>query len=85
MTELFNKLPLYLEETIKYFIAEDKQANEPGWCDVTIQYDNFFKARESILSFGRAAEVVEPEALRASVIDYARQIVDFYQEKLITE
>jgi predicted DNA-binding transcriptional regulator YafY len=34
--------------------------------------------RGGILGFGRAAEVLEPEALRLSVIDFARQIVEFY-------
>ena len=82
--ELFRKLSVYLEGTIKYSISEDKPAGEHGWCEVNIQYDNFFKARESILNFGRAAEVLEPEALRASVIDYAKQILDFYQEIKVT-
>jgi predicted DNA-binding transcriptional regulator YafY len=77
---LFSKLPLYLGEMIKYWRSENEPGGEQAWYEVIIQYENFFKARESVLSFGRAAEVLEPEALRAGVIDYARQIVDFYQD-----
>jgi hypothetical protein len=36
-------------------------------------------ARERILGLGRAIEVLAPEPLRLSVIDFARQIVDFYK------
>ncbi len=79
---MFNSAPPagYTRRVFLFKISEDKPADDQGWCEVTVQFDNFFKARESILSFGWAAEVVEPEALKASVIDHARQIVDFYGE-----
>ncbi len=35
-------------------------------------------ARERILGFGRAVEVLEPQALRKSIVDFATQIVTFY-------
>ncbi len=35
-------------------------------------------ARARILSFGRAGEVLKPQALRDSVVDFAAQIVGFY-------
>jgi predicted DNA-binding transcriptional regulator YafY len=79
--ELISKLHLYLGEAIKYIIPESELTDGRGWSIVTILFDNFFQARECILNFGNAAEVLEPEALRMSVIDYARQIVDFYQTK----
>ncbi len=75
---LLTKLRLYLGESIKYAVI-DQRADESGWITVSIQYEHLFQARESILNFGNAAEVLEPEALRCSVIDFARQIVDFYQ------
>jgi predicted DNA-binding transcriptional regulator YafY len=78
---LFAKLPLYLGPEIKYLHCKNDELDKNGWKDVTIFYENFFRARESVLSFGRAAEVVEPEALRLSVIDFARQIIDFYQSR----
>jgi hypothetical protein len=33
------------------------------------------------LDLGRAVEVLEPESLRRSLIDFAEQIVGFYKEK----
>jgi predicted DNA-binding transcriptional regulator YafY len=78
---LLNQLRYYLGETVKFSTQVSIPADSKGWREVTIQYENYFVARQSILNFGRAAEVLEPEALRYSVIDFARQIVDFYQEK----
>jgi predicted DNA-binding transcriptional regulator YafY len=77
---LIAKLNLYLGETGKYTIHEEEGEDSLGWKVVTIFYEHFFQARESILNFGRAAEVLEPEALRLSVIDFARQILDYYQD-----
>ena len=78
---LVAKLNLYLDGDEKYSISDDNEVGTNDWKVVTILYDNFFRARESILNFGRAAEVVEPEVLRLSVIDYARQIIALYQER----
>jgi predicted DNA-binding transcriptional regulator YafY len=75
---LITKLQLYLGETIKFTISDEEPEDGRGWSEVTILYENFFSARQSILNFGRAAEVLEPEALKISVIDFAQQIVDFY-------
>jgi predicted DNA-binding transcriptional regulator YafY len=77
--ELFSKLHLYLGEVAKYTISDTEPADSKGWRVVIILFENFFRARESILNFGNAAEVLEPEALKLSVIDFAKQIVDFYQ------
>jgi predicted DNA-binding transcriptional regulator YafY len=77
--ELFSKLHLYLGEVAKYTISDTEPVDSKGWRVVIILFENFFRARESILNFGNAAEVLEPEALKLSVIDFAKQIVDFYQ------
>jgi len=76
---LVSKLDIYLREVEKYMVNENGISDDRGWKEVTILYENFFRARESILSLGRAAEVIEPEALKVSVVDFARQIVDYYQ------
>jgi predicted DNA-binding transcriptional regulator YafY len=78
---LVDKLNLYLGAEVKYTVSDNDEVVTNDWKIVTIYYDNFFSARESILNFGRAAEVLEPDVLRLSVIDYARQIIAFYQEK----
>jgi len=79
--ELCSKLHLYLGEVGKYTMSGTEAVDAKGWRVVTIRFENFFRARESILNFGNAAEVLEPEALKLSVIDFARQIVDFYHIK----
>jgi predicted DNA-binding transcriptional regulator YafY len=76
---LIAKLKFYLDETIKFSISGSEDVDQNSWKVVTISYENYFQARESILNFGRAAEVLEPEVLKLSVIDFARQILDFYQ------
>lgn len=52
--------------------------DEAGWQTLTLPFETFEMARNRILSFGRAIEVLEPRALRDSVIDFATQIVNFY-------
>jgi predicted DNA-binding transcriptional regulator YafY len=78
---LLKKLHYYIGEAVKFTVLDSAPADDRGWSEVNIQYENFFEARESILNFGRAAEVLEPVALRFSVIDFAAQIVDFYRAK----
>jgi predicted DNA-binding transcriptional regulator YafY len=75
---LLSKLHLYLGEEIKYTVLDNGLDDEQEWSVVSIQYANFFQARQSILNFGNAAEVLEPDALRISLIDFAQQIVEFY-------
>ena len=43
-----------------------------------LPFESFNTARSRLLGLGRAVEVLEPETLRKSIIDFARQIVDFY-------
>ena len=51
-----------------------------GWRTITLPFETFEAARSRILSFGRAIEVLEPQALRKSVVDFANQIDDFYKQ-----
>ncbi|MCZ7544519.1 MAG: YafY family transcriptional regulator [Anaerolineae bacterium] len=51
-----------------------------GWVTLTVAFESLEAARDRILGFGRAVEVLEPEPLRRSVTDFARQIVAFYDE-----
>ena len=73
-------LSYYLGEGVKYKVSDYENNDDTDWKSITIWFDNMFQAREKILSMGRAAEVLEPEALKLSVLDFARQIVDYYQE-----
>jgi predicted DNA-binding transcriptional regulator YafY len=63
--------------------AEQAGAADPdGWIRLTLTFESFEAAREKILGFGRAVEVLEPEPLRKSVIDFAQQITHFYESKV---
>lgn len=54
--------------------------DERGWVTASLQYDTFEAARARILSYGGSVEVLEPQALRCSVQDYADQICGVYRE-----
>jgi predicted DNA-binding transcriptional regulator YafY len=60
-------------------LAEAGPADAEGWVTATLSFESFEAARERILSFGAAAEVVAPEALRRSVVDFAAQVLSRYQ------
>ena len=55
-----------------------------GWVTLELSFESLEAARERILSFGRGIEVLEPPALRRSVLDFAEQIVDLYTDALVS-
>jgi predicted DNA-binding transcriptional regulator YafY len=73
-------LTLYSHERIHDAVTRAEPPDAEGWITVTLPFETFNDARRHILSFGRAVEVLDPEPLRLSVIDYAKQIVDFYSQ-----
>jgi predicted DNA-binding transcriptional regulator YafY len=75
---LVQLLPLYFGDRIRAQIASAGPPDSAGWITLKLPFERIETARERILGFGRAVEVLAPEALRLSVIDFARQIVDFY-------
>jgi predicted DNA-binding transcriptional regulator YafY len=50
-----------------------------GEAILELPFESFEAARDRILCFGRGVEVLAPPALRASVLDFAQQIVALYQ------
>jgi predicted DNA-binding transcriptional regulator YafY len=71
-------LPHYFGERIRTAIAQAGPPDAEGWITLTLPFETARAARERILSFGGAFEVLEPEPLRKSIIDFAMQIVTFY-------
>lgn len=49
-----------------------------GRVELNLTFESFASAREHILGFGSAIEVLSPEPLRLSVMDYASQITKLY-------
>jgi predicted DNA-binding transcriptional regulator YafY len=75
---LARELPLHLGDQARSILAQAGEPDELGWRVVRMPFEGLEQARVRLLGFGSAAEVLEPEPLRKSVIDFARQIVDFY-------
>ena len=53
---------------------------ETGRIEVQMTFDSFEHARASLLAYGSAVEVLEPDALRFSIADFARRIAEVYEE-----
>jgi predicted DNA-binding transcriptional regulator YafY len=69
-----------LGERLRHAIDETGQLETQGFVRARLDFESFNEARNYVLGFGVAMEVLEPEALRLSVIDYAKQIVTLYSE-----
>jgi len=52
-----------------------------GWVTLDLPFESFNEARTHLLGLGRAVEVLEPETLRKSLVDFAEQIINFYENK----
>lgn len=76
--DLVPMLPLVLGEHLREAREEDGRCRGDGWITLTVPFERLETARTLVLGMGRAVEVLAPESLRQSVIDFARQIVDFY-------
>lgn len=75
---LISFLPKYFGHDIHAKINEAESMDADGWITFTLPFESLEDARDRILGFGRAMQVLEPQALRDSVLDYARQIVSAY-------
>jgi predicted DNA-binding transcriptional regulator YafY len=73
-------LPQYFGERVRDTIAQAGPPDAQGWITLTLPFETLEAARDRILGFGRAAKVLEPEALRRSVLDFATQIVALYTD-----
>ena len=78
--DLMPFLPGSFSRQVKGAIQNTGLPDQQGWWTITLVFEYFEEARASLLKFGRALEVLEPYALRQSLVDYARQIIDFYSE-----
>lgn len=75
---LLRYLPHFFGEPIRDNIARAGSSDAEGWLTLTLSFETFEAARERILGFGRAVEVLEPAALRDSVQDFATQVAALY-------
>lgn len=73
-------LPHYFGRMVETRVDDSKKIDDDGWITLNLPFESFEEARDRILGFGRAVEVLEPPELRESVIDFANQILDFYSK-----
>ncbi|HNT55354.1 MAG TPA: WYL domain-containing protein [Anaerolineaceae bacterium] len=60
--------------------ADADPPDEAGWMQLVLGFDSLVSARDRLLSYGSAVEVLAPAALRLSLQDFARQILTVYAE-----
>ena len=80
--ELVPELPRLFGDEVRERIAQAGAPDPRGWISLTLTFESLEAAREKILGFGRAVEVLEPEPLRRSVVDFAQQIINLYESKV---
>jgi predicted DNA-binding transcriptional regulator YafY len=76
-------LQFYLDDRARRLPAGASHPDANGWVTLDLPFESFAAARSRLLGMGRAAEVLEPEPLRKSIIDFAAQITNFYTGKPI--
>ena len=59
-------------------ITGESTLDGDGWYNLILHFDTFEAARKHLLNFGGAVEVIEPQALRTSIQDFATQIQAAY-------
>jgi predicted DNA-binding transcriptional regulator YafY len=79
--QIQENLRYYLDERFRNLLDREAHPDPDGWVTLDLPFESFSIARNRLLGMGRAVEVLEPESLRKSIIDYAEQVVNFYQER----
>ncbi len=71
-------LPRYFGRQVHELLAQAALPDADGWVTLTLPFERLEDARERLLGFGGAVEVLAPRALRESVADFARQTARLY-------
>ncbi|MCB9450021.1 MAG: WYL domain-containing protein [Anaerolineaceae bacterium] len=76
--ELIPLLRWHFGDGLDSIIQAASPPDTHGWRNLSLPFESFETARERILGYGCAVEVLAPYALRCSVLDFAQQISAFY-------
>ena len=76
--DLLPVLRRHFGEHINTIVEETGPPDAEGRITLELPFESLEAARERLLGYGRAVEVLWPPALRRSVLDYAEQIVNLY-------
>ena len=72
-------LPMYFGSRIHERMEKADLPDEQGRLTLELSFESLEAARERLLSCGGGLEVLAPWALRASIQDYAMQIIEQYR------
>ena len=64
--------------TIRQRIEQAGPPDALGWVQLELSFESHFEARNRLMGFGGGVEVLEPAALRMSIIDLAEQVRGLY-------
>lgn len=71
----------YLEKGTVPLTPTPLKAEKMEWLEMELLFDTFEEARGKLLAFGGAIKVLEPSALRYSMMDYAEQVINLYRQE----
>lgn len=77
--EALPMLAEYVGDRARGLASQPHIPDPDGWVTLDLPFESLIAARSRLLGLGRAVEVVAPESLRKSLIDFAEQIVGFYK------
>ena len=77
--QILEYFPYLTGQSLEEVHLEVEPPDEAGWVRITLRFENLEAARARLLGLGGAIEVLEPEALRRSLLDFAIQTVQRYQ------
>ena len=81
VSKLTQELWLRFQGLIRVALSQIQTKIDREPLEIIIPFVTFEEARMQILGCGSAVEVLEPEPLRQSIIDYAKQIISVYDEQ----
>jgi predicted DNA-binding transcriptional regulator YafY len=76
--DLIPYLRQHFGDAVRDLIAQAGPPDAEGWILLTLPFETLEAARERILGYGRAVEVLQPQVLRKTIMDFAAQIVALY-------
>jgi predicted DNA-binding transcriptional regulator YafY len=79
--ELVPRLRRIFGDVVSAQVAASELPSNWDWITLILPFWSLEAARERILGFGGAVEVLEPLALRRSLEDFASQVVALYQKR----
>jgi predicted DNA-binding transcriptional regulator YafY len=66
-------------------IEHESPADADGWVTINVIFEVEWEACASVLSFGPAIEVLEPQSLREQVIEAVERMIELYLQELRTK